>query len=65
MAVINVGTLVDDLKQLVVDLQEEKQITTDARNMAVGRDYAYHSGEAVAFTSAIHMLKQVLRKYDV
>lgn len=64
MTIINTEQLVDDLKQLVVDFEEEKQITIAARELAGGCDTAYHSGEAVAFTSAIHMLKQVLRKYE-
>jgi len=64
MTIINVETLVDELKQLVVDLEEEKQITVNSRNLAGGCDTAYHSGEAVAFTSSIHMLKRILSKYQ-
>lgn len=60
---VNVDVLMSRLDQYVLDLEEEKQITQDAGKMSDDQDRAYHTGEAVAFTSAIHMIKAVLREF--
>jgi hypothetical protein len=64
MSIVNVEALIEDLNTLVNDLEEEKKITTDFGMLCDGEDRAYHSGEAVAFVSAIHMVKNILRKYN-